>query len=158
MAAIDRREQILARCEVLIDTVPGIAITGRNRGDVTGKRRPAIILHDGPEDVVEQDAAGDGGARNSLVQRMRMEPQFQIKLQASAEQIGPTANALRVELLKVLFSDDELLDLVGAANSRSSRIQYLGGGLTTEEGEQREGTLDVNMALTYVFRLADLLA
>lgn len=158
MAAIDRREQILARCETLIGMVPGIVIGERNRGEVTGKRRPAIILHDGPEEVVEQDAGDNGGSRNSLVQRMRMEPQFQIKLTAPADQIGPQANSLRVALLKTLYSDDELLDLLGVENSKSSRIRYLGGGLATDDGEQREGTLDVNMALTYVFRIADLLA
>lgn len=154
---IDRREDVLARCEVLIGQVPGIVITGRNRGEVTGARRPAIIMLDGAEDVVEQDGDNAGGSRNSRIQRMRMEPQFQIKFQAKAEEVGPTSNALRSALLKVLFSDDQLLTLLDLDGSRISVIKYLGSGLTTDEGEQRECTIEVNMALTYIFRLADLL-
>jgi hypothetical protein len=153
----DRRELVLARCEVLIGQVPGIKLAERNRGEVTGKRRPAIIMHDGAEEVVEADSTHEGGARNSQVQRMRMEPQFLIRLSGEAEDVGPEANALRSALLKTLFSDDVLLDLLGVENSRSTRIAYLGGGLTTEEGEQRECTMEVNLALTYVFRLVDLL-
>lgn len=154
---IDKRELVLARCEVLIGQVPGIVLGERNRGEVTGRRRPAIIMQDGAEDVIEADQGDAGGSKNSRVQRMRMEPQFQIKFQAKAEEVGPTSNTLRAALLKTLFSDDELLTLLDLDASRISVIKYLGGGLTTEDGEQRECTMDVNLALTYIFRLADLL-
>lgn len=158
MAIQDRREMILARCEAIIALVPGVTIGGRNRGDVTGKRRPAIILLDGTEDVADEDASFRGGAKNSQIQRMRMEPQFQIKCSGPADEVGTIANGLRMALLAALFTDGELLDLVGVDRSNSTRIAYLGGGLTTEEGEQREATFEVNMALTYVFRLVDLVA
>lgn len=153
----DRREEVLARCAQLIATVPGVVIAGRNSGDVTGRRRPAIIQDDGSEDLVEADSGDDGGSRNSAVQRMRMDVAFRILVEeAKPTNIGATADALRVALLVTLFSDETLLDLLGVRSSRSSRIRYMGCALETGEGEAREATMTVNMALTYVFRLDDL--
>lgn len=154
---IDRRELVLARCAVLIGQVPGIELGERNRGEVTGKRRPAIILNDGAEEVIERDAGDASGSRNSRIQAMRMEPQFLIKYQAAAADAGPRGNELRDALLKTLFSDSELLTLLELDGQRISVIKYLGGGLTTEEGEQRECTFEVNLGLTYIFRLSELL-
>lgn len=155
---IDQRERILTRSALILPTVPGIIITGRNRGEVTGRRRPAIIQDDGAEEVVDLDAGDAAGSRNSLVQRMRMDVTYRILVDGSPETIGTDASTYRSALIIALWGDDELLDLLGVQNSRSSRIKFTGSSLETSDGEQREGTMTVNVAMTYVFRLADLLA
>jgi hypothetical protein len=155
---VDVREQVLARTAHLIGTVPGIVQSGRNAGDVTGRRRPAIIQDDGSEEPVDGDAGDRGGSRNSLVQRNRISVAFRILLEeAKPANIGTSANDLRVALLKTFYGDDTLLGLLGVQNSQSTRIKYAGCALETGEGEAREGTMTVNMELTYVFRLADVL-
>lgn len=153
---IDQRERVLAHCAALIATVPGVVQTARNAGEVTGKRRPAIIQDDGTEEVVDEDAGSAGGSKNSLVQRMRLDVAFRILVEAPAEAIGPLASQLRSDLIVTLFSDDTLLDLLGVAHSRSTRIKFVGSMFDTSDGEQREGTMTVNLAFTYVFKLADL--
>ena len=66
----DAREAILARLVVVCGAVEGVQAVARNRLDVPGLARPAIILQDGIEQMLDQP----DGARHSELQRIELSP------------------------------------------------------------------------------------
>lgn len=156
----DKREQILVRCRQVIEAVPGLASSGgqvrgvgRNRDDITGKARPAIIVHDGGEEVVEMSSM----PRRSGVQLVKMQPQFVILIGSETEQIGTLANQFRAALINAIFTDDTLIGLAGGPFGNGD-IRYEGCELETQAGTTREARLTVNISFTYAFRTSDLAA
>lgn len=151
---VDVREQILARLEVIIDGLDGVVKSGRNRPDVSGKARPALILHDGDEQPGGDDQAGP---RNATITFMEMAPRIEILAEAASQDVGTTVNVIRAALLKAVFNDAALLELIGAADRRGNgEIRYDGCALELDSGEAREARMEISLRITYVFRIGDL--
>jgi hypothetical protein len=149
---IDKREAILVRLRDIIETVPGVKAAGRNRQDVTGKARPAILLHDGDEQTENNK---ETAPRFSAVDKATMTPQLVILAGTTTEQLGTTLNGIRAALLPLVLQDPELINLCGGPNS-NSQIRYEGCAVTSEAGEAREGRMECNFAFEYVFKVSDL--
>lgn len=159
----DRREDILARLRLLLDSIPGVYVsptgviaTGRNREDISGNSRPAIILHDGSE---EQGPAAGQGPRKSAMQLMILRPHFEVLLGARTELVGTQASDFRRELLRAVFTDGTLDDLTAGPTGRGvGDIWFEGTEFSSTQGESREARLVVNIALSYPFLMHELLA
>jgi hypothetical protein len=159
---MDTREAILARLRTLIETIPGLAMgsngavrgVGRNRDDVSGAVRPAIILNDGGEENLDSD----NPPARTAVQMMRMEPELVILVGTPTEDVGSVANIFRARLIVAVLNDSELGNLIGPGGprGRGGDIHYLGSEFESQAGERREGRMTVNFGITYVLRVADL--
>lgn len=149
----DTREAILARLRLLIESVEGLASNGfgRNRDDVSGKARPAIILHDGTEETHDMPDP----PRRSAVQMIKLVPEFVILVGAATEQVGSLASLLRSRLLFLVLNDSELIDLVGGIMGVGD-MRYEGCELVTAAGTAREGRMTVHLSFTYPSRVSDL--
>lgn len=147
----DRREEILVRLRDVLAAVPGIVKVGRNAEDVSGRSRPAIILHDGATALKD---SGGGGAPNSQAQIMRLSPQIYLLLGAPTEDLGPAASRFLVLILAAVLRDTLLIEMVGGERRRG--IFFDGAGLETVTGETREGRFDIAISFDYPFVVSEL--
>lgn len=147
--AVDVREEILARLILVAASVTGIISTERNRLDVPGLRRPAIILHDGSEELIDVPPK----ERQSRIARMTLTPGLVIFARTDdATPAGPLLSAYRSKLVKGVLSDQTLLGLVGT----NGAINYHGCLMQPPMPDSREPRMDVTFLFNYVLRLSDL--
>lgn len=146
---IDRREEILARIRVILEEVPGVKRAARNREDVSGKDRPALIMHD----AVEETADFPGRPRKTFSKDvMKLLPQIYILLGDRSEVVGSKVSELRSALVPLIWQDQQLKDLVGS----NGFIRYMGCGLDTTTGETREARLELKFEFEYTLDAAEL--
>lgn len=149
---LDRREQILARLRVIIEEVPGIRSAGRNRDDVQGRSRPAILMHDAAEDTAALSNRPSGRNTKNTKDLMTLSPQLYVMLGATADLVGGLISDFRRQLIPLVWTDAQLWDLVGG----NGDIRYLGCGLDTTTGESREARLEVKFEFTYMLDCKEL--
>lgn len=152
MSEIDRREEILARLEVIFTEIPGIVKVGRNVDDVSGRARPAIIMHDAGEENADIGNRPNGAQKDFL----SLSPQIYILLGNRSDIVGSQISQYRNYLVKRVWRDAVLRDLVGIGRNKESDILYHGCGLETTAGETREARLEVRFVFTYLLDLAEL--
>jgi len=151
----DRREDILARIRVILETIPGLAVgaggqvrgVGRNRDDVSLTARPIAILRDGNEERVPMEGRGP---RRSAQQMMLMHPQIFVNAGALTEELGPLMSGFRLAIVNAICDDPTLIDLVGGERGNGD-ITYEGLVFDSTAGEKREGLMDLNFTLRYPF-------
>jgi hypothetical protein len=144
----DVREQILSRLMTIFEEVPGILTAARNREDVSGKARPAIIMHDAAEDTSDLS----NRPRRVTKDEMVLSPQIYILLGDKADVVGSKVSEFRNWLVNLVWTDSILKDLTGG----NGDIRYTGCGLDTTTGETREARLEVRFEFTYVLDAAEL--
>lgn len=145
----DIREQILARLAVVCAAVDGVAAVERNRLDVTGLRRPAILVHDGAEQFLDAPNSDSYGR----VQRVELSPEIELLLRSdAAAEIGPQRSLYRTRIVKAVLSDATLRGLTGA----SGRIRFDGSSAPRPTPESQEPRLQLDFVFTYTLRLSDL--
>lgn len=152
----DPREAILARLLVIAkDNVTGIKEAVRNAPDVSSiKQRPAIILHDGHEELDQSSGRPD---MSGLIQFQDLLPQFNILFSSNTKDIGTVANLFRARLIAAIYADADLAALLAHDNHRNPRIYYVGCTLVPPEvSEARETRLEVELIFTYPWRVSDL--
>jgi hypothetical protein len=153
---LDRREQILQRLEYIFTTIPAVTKTARNREDVSGKSRPAILLHDAAEDVV------DLGERPATATKdfVTMSPQIMVLLGAPAGDVGTQIAAFRASIIPAVLLDTQLRSLCAAQlpHGGGGRVRYMGCLLDTTTGETTEARLELKFELTYLMDPAELSA
>lgn len=146
----DRRELICERLLAIVHDIPGITASVRNKQDAQGLARPAAVVHDGHEEP-RDDPRPD---RRSRVQRMQMLPVIHVLAAAGADDVGTLLNVYRARLVTAVIGDTELLSLVCDED-----IDYRGCALIPPQtSTSRETRIEINFALTYVFRVSDLTA
>ncbi len=145
----DTREEILAQMIVLARSINGIADAARNRTDGKDLLRPAISIHDGPEELFSKPTT----ELRSRVQMMEMTPFAQIFIGGSPDQTGPLLNLYRARLLAAILNDTIIGELLGSNGER----RYEGCSPFPPTPEQREARMDINLAFRYVFKASDLL-
>jgi hypothetical protein len=145
---VDKREAILARLTTLCASVTGISAAGRNRLDVAGLARPAVIIQDGTEERID----GPLSDNRSAVQRMELSPQLWLLVRAGADDAGPLMSLFRARLVYAITTDTTLRDLTGTTGG----IRYEGCSTPEPTPETKEPRLDINFVFTYALRTADL--
>jgi hypothetical protein len=146
---MDVREEILGRLILVATAVTGIVSVERNRLDVPGLRRPAIILHDGAEELIDVPPK----ERQSRIARMTLAPALTIFARIDeVTPAGPLLSGYRSKLVQGVLSDQTLLGLVGT----NGAINYHGCLVQPPMPDSREPRMDVTFHFNYVLRLSDL--
>lgn len=153
----DVREQILARIRVIIGGIPGVAAAARNRIEISGTSRPAMVLHDGEEEAFEVESPAIP-PRGSQLDFFHLQPRIQILAGAPTESVGPLLSGLRLLLIPAILNDATLLTLVGgpAGIRGQGQMRYLAATVETVSGQTNEATMELTFRFDYVFRLSDL--
>jgi hypothetical protein len=145
----DPREPILARLAVVCAAVTGVAAVVRNKRDVPGLARPAVIILDGAETRREME---EKRVRWSQVQIMDMSPTIRIIIRGDD---GPESGALlslfRGRLAYAVLNDATLRSLVGT----NGDIQFEDFSIDEPDPETREYRATMTMVFTYPFRLSN---
>lgn len=144
----DLREQILSRIAAVCAGVSGIVASDRNRLAVTDLRRPAVIVLDGAEQLLD----APDGERRSRVQRMELSPQIAILVRAdTGTEAGQLLSLYRGRVAYAVLADATLRDYTGT----SGGIRFEGSDVERPDPETREYRLNLNITFTYPFRLTD---
>jgi len=145
----DQREVILSRLAALCASVSGITAVVRNALDVPANARPAVIIQDGAEALVDAPDT----VRHSEIQRMELSPEVSVFVRAGgAADAGVLLSRYRTSIVAAVLSDGALHDATGT----NGRIRYEGCTVVQPDAEAKEHRLDIALAFTYAFRLGDL--
>lgn len=150
----DTREQILARLVDVAAAVDGVAAAVRNRTDAPGNIRPAIVIHDMDEKQSQHLPANfeTRQPRRTAIRILEMTPYIAIKVAAGSTDLGTLLNLFRARLVAAVLSDVALQSLIG----QHGEIEYAGCATHPLETDSREGTMEVDLTFSYLFRAADL--
>jgi hypothetical protein len=149
---IDQRENILSRLTVACGAVDGVASAARNRLDVATLARPAIVILDGHEQLVDTPLAARGQV-TSGVQRMELAPQIAVHIRANnAVDAGALLSLYRTRIVAAVLSDTTLAGYLGT----NGRMRYEGATVAPPAPEGNEHRIDLMLVFTYVLRLEDL--
>jgi hypothetical protein len=145
----DQREAILSRLVAICGGVSGIAAVGRNRLDVTGLARPAVVVLDGTETMVAQPEM----LRRSELQRMELSPDMTVFVRGDdGGEAGVLLSRYRSAIVSAVLSDTALGDSVG----KTGRVRYEGCTVMPPDAEAKEHQLELNLVFTYEFKSGDL--
>jgi hypothetical protein len=153
---LDRRESILSRLRVACGDIQGINSSVRNRLDVAKLNRPAVVILDGAEQLLDQRMSGRGDMGNrSEVQRMELSPLISIHVRGTHEIDGGNLLSLfRTRVLAAILTDAPLIDFITTVGS----IRYEGAIVAPPTAEGNEYRIDLSLVFTYPFKLADISA
>lgn len=155
---MDRRERILTRVWELLQTIPGIAVCVRNRGELPENMRPALVMLDADEEPDLQHNGSRGQLRAPVV-IMALRPQIFAVLQdrePKNEGVGEDLSALRRQILPIILpmvtGDETLRQLVGS----NGYMRYEGLSTDMATGRAMSGQMQIHLAFGYPFRLEEL--
>jgi hypothetical protein len=148
----DQREAILSRLLAVVTGANGIASAVRNSLDVTKLARPAIVILDGHEQLVDTPMPARGQV-TSGVQRMELAPQIAVHIRANnAVDAGALLSLYRTRIVAAVLSDATLAGYLGT----NGRTRYEGATVAPPAPEGNEHRIDLMLVFTYVLRLEDL--
>jgi hypothetical protein len=148
----DRREQILARLLEVLEAVPDqlgydVHTTWRNRGEMKGDKRPALVLLDGIETVKTSTPPGRVFMSPSV---MTMQPQIFVLLKLrnlpTNVGVGEELNTFRVALITAIASDETLAQLCGS----NGQVQLINVDTDLQTGNRMEGQMQMDFSFDYV--------
>jgi hypothetical protein len=149
---VDQREAILSRLLAVVTGANGIASAVRNSLDVTKLARPAIVILDGHEQLVDTPMPARGQV-TSGVQRMELAPQIAVHIRANnAVDAGALLSLYRTRIVAAVLSDATLAGYLGT----NGRVRYEGATVAPPAPEGNEHRIDLMLVFTYVLRLEDL--
>lgn len=148
----DVREAVLVRLLAIAEGIEGVAKTGRNVLDVTGRARPAIIIFDGSENDGDEGATASRSRPSQSPMLIQMIPDIQLVHGAAATEIGTGINALRAKTIKAILTDAELKQIVGG----NGEIRYQGCSTDLEKGQSMEGEMHLHFVFRYRLAPAEL--
>jgi len=145
----DPREAILNRLVAVCAAVSGIQAAVRNRLDAAALRRPAAIVHDGAEQLLDAPQ----GERRSRLQRMELSPGITVVIRGDdGGEAGTLMTLYRSRVVYAVLNDAELQGLVGS----NGGIRYESATVALPDAEAREYRITVELVFTYPFYLSDL--
>jgi len=143
------REAILNRLVAVCAAVPGVQAAVRNRLDAAALRRPAIIVHDGAEQLLDAPQ----GERRSRLQRMELSPGVTVVVRGDdGGEAGALMTLYRSRVLAAVLGDATLIGLVGS----NGGIRYESATVAPPDAEAREYRITLELVFTYPFYLSDL--
>lgn len=151
-----KREQILARLEVLLATIPGITAAYRNRAEFPDDKLPAAVLLDGSERIIEQVAQYKSVRMPPAI--MVLMPQVFVILKPRDDlsnttlggisaPIGEELSTYLDRVITAVVNDPTLVSLVGS----NGQISYRGSETDMATGSSIVGQLRVDFDFHYVF-------
>lgn len=144
----DIREETLKRILVIARGVNGITKAERNRLDVPGLSRPAILIQDGADSFLSAPQS----ERLARVQMMELSPQIWIKVKVSEEEAGPLLSVYRNRMFLAIAQDAPLQDIL----TTNGYIRFEGSSVPEPTPEGQEQRMDLNIVFGYPLRLTDL--
>jgi hypothetical protein len=148
--SVSLREQILARLAVVIK-LQGIdsASVLRNSELLDDVVLPAVVLHDGDEEMLNVDLMAPGATGGVMV----MNPQIVLLFGSTPEQLGTDGNAWLAKLQKAVLFDTTLSTSIGVLCRGVPRggARYIGSALTFHEGDNLKGEITARFSITYPF-------
>lgn len=152
---MDTREQILKRLAAIAVDLSGFTSAVRNRGLRENEKRPAVIILDGDEAPVlthggRFNRAHAGRTMPMTPSIMTMKPELYVLMDEQRPQnveLGPALNAKRVQFVKALADDEQLLALLGS----NGGIIYNGCVTDLKSGLALSGQMRIDLLLTYTF-------
>lgn len=145
----DTRELILARLAVVCGAVAGVSAVARNRLDVAGIARPAVIVQDAIEQLLDRPQ----GARHSELQRMELSPGVTIIVRGGGTaDPGALLSLYRSAVVAAVLRDADLIALCGTTGG----IRYEGCLVPPPDAEGKEHRIDLTLVFTYPLLLSDL--
>lgn len=147
MASEDKREEILAQLEVILNGVAGgtdIRVY-RDRAEFQYEELPAYILLDGTESLTIK--SNDRRAP----QIMLLLPQiFYVPIPTENplnENMGPQLSAMRITMVKAIMQDETLHGVLGS----NGYVEYRGMETDMQTGAEVKGQFRMDFAFAYVF-------
>jgi hypothetical protein len=147
MADTDKREIILARLKDIVGGLPGMKKGFRNEVDIPESDRPCGLVLDGDETVEDEAPDGRGHPRVKLPIIVTMTPELFILTGGTGEAVGTNLNALRIQLIKAVLTDETLLSA-----SKDGDITYLGFSTGFAAGRSIEGEAGQSFRIRYVIQ------
>jgi hypothetical protein len=145
----DTREVLLSRLAALCAGINGVQAVVRNRLDATGMARPAVVIHDGIEQMVDQPS----DMHHSELQRMELAPLITVFVRSGASaDPGVLMSSYRSAIVAAILRDSTILGAVGS----NGRATYTGASVMVPDAEAQEYRIELSMLFRYVFRLDDL--
>lgn len=154
----DTRNNILNALITIGRDVTGIESTFRNRGLLSNDKRPCIVLLDGDETprLSVDTRRIKGRAAMMAPQIVQMRPELYILPKEArptghvepTENIGDTINQYRIDLLRAIWADVTLANLIGSNGS----IVYNGMATDLKSGSPLSGQMRLDFIINYVLR------
>ena len=149
----DKREDILARLFIIMESMPGITTNVRNRGLLQNEQRPAQVLLDGDEVPLLTSSTSRKKGMTTLMwpQIMELRPQlFYLPKEKRMKNIGigTEINVWRIQFLEKLWGSVELAELLGSNGS----IVYNGCETDLKSGSAMSGEIRLDFVVTYIFQ------
>lgn len=146
----DQREAILTRLVEVCGAVTGIVAAARNKLDVPGLARPAVIVQDGAETFLDAPGTGRNAARRLL--RMELSPLIVVIVRGdNGAEAGTLLTLYRNRIVAAVLNDGPL-----GASVVDGGIRYEGISVAAPDAEAREYRGEFNLVFTSLFRLSDL--
>ncbi len=148
----DTREDILARLVAICTATSGVAAVIRNSLDVAKLNRPAVVILDGAEQLLDRPLSGRGQVAWE-VQRMNLTPLIAVHVRANnAVDAGTLMSLYRSRVLAAILNDSTLITTLGT----NGAIQYEGATVAPPAPEGTEHRIDLHLVFTYRLAAADL--
>lgn len=153
----DTRELILVRLLAICVDQLGFITKVRNRGLHSTEKRPAVLLFDGDETPALTHGGRQNRAHAGIImaltpQIMIMKPEMWITLEEpedskhALELLGTRLNAMRVQMIKAIAEDDQLLLLMGS----NGGLLYNGCATDLKSGSSFRGQMRLDFEYRYV--------
>lgn len=144
----DKRKIILDRVFALLQAIPGVTHSFRNRGDLKEELRPAVLLLDGTESA--DGAAYQRGRVAVSPNVITMQPQIFV-LPVPKDLPGNNGVTADIEdwrrkIIRALTLDDQLISFVGP----NGQIEYRGMDTDMQSGSTMVGEIQFHFAFRYV--------
>jgi len=107
---MSKREDIMARLLVILNTVEGFKFVARNVDEFPEKIRPAVILLDGDEEAVAELARP--WVKGKAYTVVQMNPLIVISMGGRPQDVGADINELMARTVTAVLSDVELTTIV----------------------------------------------
>ena len=146
----DQREAILSRLVTVCGAVQGMQAAARNKLDVPALARPAVIVQDGAETLLDAPGTGRNAARRLC--RMELSPLVVVIVRGdNGAEAGSLITLYRNRIVAAVLGDTQLNDSVVDGG-----IRYEGISVAAPDAEAREYRGEFNLVFTSLFRLSDL--
>lgn len=144
---VDRRELCLSHLLEILGDVEGVSTVLRNEKDISGPKRPGIILMDADDDTgdVPQGRPASGPEMVSMV------PEIRILVGGTSGEVGPALNAIRLKVIEVVKNDTQWPTILTTNGS----VRFLGSGSELARGRNMSGEMVLNFMFTYPLRRDD---
>lgn len=143
--ALDVREQVLARLNVILAGVPGVVRAKRNDPSVPEGLRPAVLMLDGDED---RDPRSDGRNHPSNAPFiLYAKPEVYVMVSGTPEEASKALNELQDYIVKLVLKDPELIRLTKDKDG----IRYEGARMATSNGRALEAEMALDFTFAYLF-------